>query len=33
MEIPLSQDSINVLVEGSGFWGWPARAGRLELAG
>ena len=28
MEIPLSQISIHVLVEGSGCWSWPTRAGR-----
>ena len=32
MESPLIQDSIHVPVEGSGYWSWVARAGRVGLA-
>ena len=33
MESPLSSNSIHVLVEGSGYWRWLARAGRVGWPG
>ena len=33
LESPLSQDSIYMLVEGSGYWSWPERGSRAGQVG
>ena len=32
IKISLSQDSIHIPVEGSGYWSWPTRVGRVGKA-